>query len=150
MKNANTDRENVGRIDHIILIYKNKENQLNAKAQFSENLGIDDWHEVGEAEQGLSIVISWSAGIELVYPIDDNPAYQQHLEKYGEGFYALVFGVSNIDESVSKIEAIRGRKPFMLETAPKPVYEKFDIAREAVVGNMAGVKLMLGEFRKLQ
>ena len=90
--NRNVDRENVGRIDHIILIYKNEENQLKAKQQFTETLGIKDWQEVGQAEQGLSIIISWDSGIELVYPTDDNPAYQKHLEKHGEGFYGMVFG----------------------------------------------------------
>ncbi|MCK9505305.1 MAG: hypothetical protein M0Q95_14125 [Porticoccaceae bacterium] len=142
------NRENVGRIDHIILIYKNRENQRKAKQQFSETLKIDDWHEIGEAPEGLSIVISWQSGIELVYPTTDNPAYQQHLEKYGEGFYAMVFGVADLDESVAHIENVSGKKPFILKTTPAPVYEKFDIAREAVVGSLGGSKLLLSEFRK--
>ena len=146
MSDTNSGREHVGRIHHTLFIYQNRENQLKARDEFSSVLKIDDWQEVGEVPEGLSVLISWSSGIELVFPVIDNPAYQKHLDKFGEGFYGMVFGVEDLASSVEHIEKVTGKAPFILKETPKPVYEVFDVAKEAVVGSLGGVKVLLGEF----
>jgi hypothetical protein len=140
-------RRNVGRVDHIILLYRNRENQDSARQKFTELLGIDDWDEVGEGDEGIYIWISWTSGIELVCPTREVPAFEKHLAAHGEGFYSLVFGVGDLDQAVAHIKQISGRAPHLLGPAPVKVYEKFDIAREAIVGVVGGMRLMLGEFK---
>jgi hypothetical protein len=139
-------RRNVGRVDHIILLYRNRANQDEARRKFTELLGIDDWQEVGDGDEGIYIWISWDSGIELICPTRDVPAFQKHLDIHGEGFYAMVFGVSDLDHASSHIQRVTGRTPHPLGTAPAPVFEKFKVAREAIVGVVGGMRLMVGEF----
>jgi hypothetical protein len=143
----NTQRRNVGRIDHLLLLYRNRENQEQARQKFTELLGIDDWDEVGEGDEGIYIFISWKSGIELVCPTRSVPAFERHLEAHGEGFYCLVFGVANLDQAMAHIKGITGRDPYLLGKPPAAVLQKFDIANEAIVGMVGGVRLMLGEFK---
>jgi hypothetical protein len=117
-------RRNAGRIDHVLLLYRNRQNQDDARLKLTELLGIDDWDDVGEGDEGIYI---WMAA-------------------HGEGFYCLVFGVSDLDRAVENVKRVSGRSPHLLGAAPSKVYEKFDIAREAIVGTVVGIRLMLGEF----
>jgi hypothetical protein len=142
-----SDRRNAGRIDHILLLYRNRENQDDARRKLTEMLGIDDWDDVGEGDEGIYIWISWKSGIELACPTRAVPAFEKHLAAHGEGFYCLVFGVSDLDQAIENVRRVSGRAPHPLGAAPPRVYEKFDIAREAIVGTVGGMRLMLGEFK---
>jgi hypothetical protein len=139
-------RRNAGRIDHIILIYRTRESQEQARRSFTEVLGVDDWDEVGEASEGLYIFISWRSGLELVCPTRAVGTFERHLAAHGEGFYCLVFGVANLEHAVRNIAQINGRTPRELPDPPDKVLERFAVAREAFVGEVAGLRLMLGEF----
>ena len=141
------ERCNVGRIDHIILLYRNRENQQAARQKFTALLGIDDWQLVGEGDEGVDIVISWKSGIELMTPTRVVPAFERHFATHGEGFYCLVFGVMDLDQAIAHAKKITGRDPYVLPPAPGAVFDKFDVAREAMVGEIAGVRLMFGEFQ---
>ena len=140
-------RRNVGRIDHIILLYRNRDNQEEARKVFSLLLGIDDWDDVGEGSEGIYIQISWKSGIELIAPTRSVPAFEKHLAKFGEGFYCMVFGVADLSAAVAQVERITGRAPIALGEPPPAVMTKFDVAAEAIVGVVGGARLMLGEFK---
>jgi 4-hydroxyphenylpyruvate dioxygenase-like putative hemolysin len=140
-------RRNVGRIDHIILLYRNRDNQEAARRNFSATLGIDDWQVAGEGSEGIYIIISWKSGIELICPTREVAAFERHLEAHGEGFYCMVFGVADLTQAMAHIKQLSGRSPYPLGDPPPPVYEKFDIAREAIVGELGGIRVMLGEFK---
>jgi hypothetical protein len=139
-------RRNAGRIDHVILIYRTRESQEQARRSFSELLGIDDWDELGEASEGLYIFISWRSGLELVCPTRAVGTFDRHLAAHGEGFYCLVFGVASLEQAVANIARLNGRAPRELPDPPARVLERFAVAREAFVGEVAGLRLMLGEF----
>jgi hypothetical protein len=139
-------RRNAGRIDHIILIYRTRESQEQARKSFSELLGLDDWDELGEASEGLYIFISWRSGLELVCPTRAVGTFERHLASHGEGFYCLVFGVESLDQAIANIARLNGRAPRELPDPPAAVMERFYVAREAFVGEVSGLRLMLGEF----
>jgi hypothetical protein len=139
-------RPTAGRIDHIILLYRDRASQEAARREFTRLLRIDDWDEVGQGSEGIHILISWHSGIELICPVREVPAFQKHLAAHGEGFYCLVFGVASLDEAMAHIGQLTGRMPHALGDPPQKVYEKFTVAREAIAGSMGGVRVMLGEF----
>lgn len=139
-------RPTAGRIDHVILLYKDRASQEAARLEFTQLLRIDDWDEIGEGSEGIHILISWRSGIELICPVREVPAFQKHLATYGEGFYCLVFGVASLDEAMAHIRHLTGRMPRALGEPPQKVYEKFTVAREAIAGSVGGVRVMLGEF----
>jgi hypothetical protein len=139
-------RRNAGRIDHIILIYRTRESQEQARKNFTELLGVDDWDELGEASEGLYIFISWRSGLELVCPTRAVGTFERHLTNHGEGFYCLVFGVASLDQAIANIARLNGRTPRELPDPPSAVLKRFSVAREAFVGEVSGLRLMLGEF----
>ena len=109
-------------------------------------LGVDDWDEIGEASEGLYIFISWRSGLELVCPTRAVGTFERHLAGHGEGFYCLVFGVASLDQAIANIARLNGRAPRELPDPPAAVMERFSVAREAFVGEVSGLRLMLGEF----
>jgi hypothetical protein len=139
-------RRNAGRIDHIILLYRTRESQEQARQSFTGMLGVDDWDDLGEASEGLYILISWRSGIELVCPTRAVGTFERHLAAHGEGFYCLVFGVADLEQAVENVARLNGRVPRLLSDPPAKVLERFSVAREAFVGEVAGLRLMLGEF----
>lgn len=139
-------RPTAGRIDHIILLYRDRDSQEAARREFTRLLRIDDWDEVGEGSEGIHILISWRSGIELICPVREVPAFQKHLAMHGEGFYCLVFGVGSLDEAMAHIRQLTGRMPHTLGDPPQKVFNRFIVAREAIAGSIGGVRVMLGEF----
>lgn len=146
---ANHERQNVGRIDHIVFAYHNRENQLNAQKQFSDLLKIDDWDDLGEIEEGgVRVIISWKSGLELLCRTKEESILKDHLANHGEGFYSLVFGVADLDDAVNHIKT-QGANAYYLPRPPEGVFKHMEITREAVVGEVGAINLILGEFKPI-
>lgn len=143
---AHLPRRNAGRIDHILLAYRDTERQERARDELTAKLGVEGWDDLGNIDEtGVRIIISWSAGLELLAPCRPGSVIEQHLATRGEGFFSLVFGVADLDESVARLER-EGEHPVRLDPPPDPVFNHFVVAREAVVGRVAAIPLLLGEF----
>lgn len=141
-------RENAGRIDHIVMIYHTRESQEAARQQFSALLGIDDWEDLGEVYESVHVIVSWGSGLELLRPTRADSTFEQYLAMHGEGFYCLVFGVADLDQAMARIVA-HGGAPSPFPRPPEAVFDTFEIAREAVVGEVGGIHLVLGEFKPI-
>ncbi len=61
-------------------------------------------------ELGFRMYLSWEAGIEVMAPLphrtDFNGPLHDHLEKCGEGVYAVVFGYRNLEETRERLEKL--------------------------------------------
>ena len=99
------------RIDHIISCIEIARTRKARGGSSTELLGIDDWDDVGEGDEGIYILISWGSGIELICPTREVPAFEKHLAAHGEGFYSLVFGVADLDRATEHITA--GERPLL-------------------------------------
>ena len=139
-------RENAGRIDHIVLIYRTPESQEAARQEFSALLGIDDWDDLGEVYERLRVFVSWGSGIELIRPTKPDPTFDSHLARHGDGFYCVVFGVADLEKASAWIANL-GSTPSPLPRPPEAVFDTFEVAREASVGEVGGINLTLGEFK---
>jgi hypothetical protein len=96
--------QNVQRVDHVAFIY-NKENIPHAIEQFSKAFGINDWDGPIEVPAfGILQSQSLKSGIEVLAPLDpsDESIFSKHLRAKGEGFFSLIFGVSNLRESADR------------------------------------------------
>ena len=89
------------KIDRVVLAVKNLEK---TKQFFEDLLNIKfDKVLVDEKNQMVKAIYS-SIGLELVEPTSPNSAVAKFLEKRGEGLYAVVFKVSNLDSSTLKFK----------------------------------------------
>lgn len=141
-------RENVGRIDHVVMIYRTQESQEAARKQFSALLGIDDWDDMGEVYESVHVIVSWGSGLELIRPTRPGSGsnFDQHLAAHGEGFYSLVFGVADLDQAMAHV-AKQGASAYALPRPPESIFDTFDVAREAIIGEVGAIHLTLGEFK---
>lgn len=139
-------RHNVGRVDHVALIYRNRDNLEKAKQEFTTLLGVTDWEDMGEVYGRVHVVVSWQSGLELIFPTRPDPALDHHLATKGEGFFSLIFGVADLDEAVARVLKAGGIAHPHPDT-PAQTFQTFEVAREAVLGQVGGINLTLGEFK---
>lgn len=141
------ERLNVGRIDHIVLAYVDRTNLDRARERLGALLGIDDWEELGEiSEVRLHIWISWQAGLELICPTGPGSVIEQHLADHGEGFYSMVFGVEDLDRGIARVAENGGHAEPLVASTPAGALDRYAVTREAVVGEVGGINVLLGEF----
>ena len=144
---ADLERLNVGRIDHIVLAFENRANLDRERERLSALLGVDDWEELGEIEDaGLYIWISWHAGLELICPTRPGSLVEQHLATHGEGFFSMVFGVDDLESAMARVNENGGHAMPLAATTPAGALRHYAVTREAVVGEVGGINVLLGEF----
>ena len=141
------ERLNVGRIDHIVLAYNDRASLDRARERLGALLGVDDWEELGEiAEVQLYIWISWQAGLELICPTGPGSFIERHLADHGEGFFSMVFGVEDLDRGIARVKENGGHAEALAATPPAGARRRYAVTREAVVGEVGGINVLLGEF----
>jgi 4-hydroxyphenylpyruvate dioxygenase-like putative hemolysin len=141
------ERLNVGRIDHIVLAYQNRENLDKAREEFSALLGVEDWEDLGEIEEvRLQIWISWKAGLELICPTGAGSFVDEHLSSHGEGFFSMVFGVADLSRAMERVKDRGGNAVALAATPPDGAVRRYAVTREAVLGKVGGIEVLLGEF----
>ena len=144
---GNLERLNVGRIDHIVLAFQSRSNLDRERERLTALLGVDDWEELGEIENvGLYIWISWRAGLELICPTRPGSIVEDHLAARGEGFYSMVFGVEDLDAAIARVNENGGHAVPLDATTPAGALRHYEVTREAVVGEVGGINVLLGEF----
>jgi hypothetical protein len=87
------------------------------------------------------------SGLELLWSTAPGSILEDHLEHHGEGFYSLVMTVPDMDESLLRLKE-NGREPVYVRS---PTYghilKRFDSYRSALLGDVGGIRLVLGEYR---
>jgi hypothetical protein len=136
-----------GRVNHISFVYASPERQEAARDEFTSLLGVNDWDEVVAPDRRIRVFMSWDSGLELLCPTGPGSILEDHLERHGEGFYSLVMAVPDMEESLLRLKE-HGREPVYVRS---PTYghvlERFDSYRSALLGDVGGIRLVLGEYR---
>ena len=100
---ATAAQKSANRIDHVVFIVR-PENLNSAAERLSAvmDLKFDGPHD--DVTLGIRVLIDWQAGIELLTPYDPEVATTQvaYLEKHGEGFYRLIFGVTDLERALER------------------------------------------------
>jgi hypothetical protein len=140
-------RQSVGRVDHVTFAYRSPESLKAARDEFRTLLGVDDWEAIDAPDLHLRMLMSWGSGLELMCATAPGSMIEEHLEQHGEGFFGLVIGVANLDDSLRRFRE-HGREPVFVSSASyEHVRERFDSFRSALLGDVGGIRLVLGEYR---
>jgi Glyoxalase/Bleomycin resistance protein/Dioxygenase superfamily len=89
-------------ISRVVMIYR-PENLRSAVREFKQALDITDFegpYDLGE--MGIQVVISWTAGIELIAPMQSgthSAAMWDVLKQRGEGMFNLVYRVRDLQKA---------------------------------------------------
>jgi hypothetical protein len=142
---GSAQRELVGRIHHTVFAYASRASRDRAQEEFGSALGLSDWTDLGDAAGSVNVVISFSAGIELVSPTAADSAIAEHLAAHGEGFWCFVFGVDDLATESARVQA-QGRPAVPLPKPPSGVFKHYAVVREANIGMVGGVAALFGEF----
>jgi hypothetical protein len=93
------------------------------------------------------IYVSWDTGLEVISPISENAPAYKHLKEKGEGPYAMVFGVSNIEEAKERAQKL-GFTPGEIINATQgsePWSYRMERVHEVFVGKILGTYMLFGE-----
>jgi len=151
-------------VSHVCFIYDVERLEW-ARQEFSDAFGIDDWDgPVDLAAFGVLQTQSVSAGIEILAPLTDTGPFREYLDTHGEGFFALIYGVRDLNAAVRSAQE-RGARPALdAEGRPllidaltidngAPAYpswrESLRTYRETPFEPVAGVNVYLGEIEPL-
>jgi predicted enzyme related to lactoylglutathione lyase len=149
------------RIDHFIWVAR-PENVERYVKLISEALGAEFDHCNGPSYEAPSFSIhsymSWESGLEVVAPVgDDDPVashFQEFLAQHGEGPYGFVFGVDDLDDAAARARAAGHQVSGLLQTPDTDLRQallrrwttKVTDCREMLVGEMFGIRAMIGSF----
>lgn len=109
------------RIDHVAWMVR-PENHDAAVEKLSKLFGVTFEADDGGPDFGLRITWSWTAGLEVLSPCGDRsiPHCQMgwnFLDKKGEGLFAMVFGVKDVEATIEHAKSL-GYEPSGLLSLP--------------------------------
>jgi len=128
-----------------------------AVALYSELLNTTFYPVDMAVDFGVRAAFSYDAGIEMASPIprSDSPMAQvliQHIEEHGEGLYAVVFSVDDVEQAHAKAKEMGIFVMYMMELDQEQIdtyfqgmYSKY-IEYVLHPEDMCGVQVLLGQF----
>jgi hypothetical protein len=136
-------------ISRVVLIYR-PENLGKAAKEFTDALNIRDFEGPYDlAEIGVRVVISWTAGIELIAPMQSgtySAAMWEVLKQRGEGMFNLVYRVRNLERAEAHAAAHgyprRGEYIYPLDVE-QSWRDRFRMLKEASLASIAGTAVTL-------
>ena len=97
----------INHVDHVA--YISKWETVEANVAQLEALTDAKMERSERNDLGCVIYVDWSAGLEIVAPMpeedDRNQALHKRLRSHGEGLFAMIYGVENLEAYKAKMEA---------------------------------------------
>jgi hypothetical protein len=89
---------------------------------------------VNEAN-GLLIIVSWDASLEVMAPAREEGPYWERIQRHGEGTVSIIFGVADLDDGAQRardngVEVL----PEAKLNGDEPWLDRFSTFREARLG----------------
>ncbi|HKX79680.1 MAG TPA: VOC family protein [Novosphingobium sp.] len=95
----------VGRVSHAVGVVW-PDNLEKVMAQMGRALGVEFEGPFLREETGLLAGVAAAAGIELISPSTPDHTLNEYLEKNGEGWYSIGFGVASTDEALERAKQL--------------------------------------------
>lgn len=134
-------RQFINHLDHFVWVCKT-ENLERYVQQFSDLFGAK-FDGPFERENWFRVYVSWDTGFEISAPLTEDSRGGQHLKKHGEGPYAMVFGVEDLEAAKSHAREL-GYDPSedILQTGEEPWTYRLESIVEAYVGEVLNTTML--------
>lgn len=134
-------------VDHVAWI--SRPENLDANVAQLEKLTGASLTRFSREDMGFTMCISWEAGLEVVSPAkertDFNAMLWDWLDNKGEGVFAVVFGVKDLDAHKARLEAMGFPVgPLMDDHPASPWHDKL-VLWERVAGEAMNSNIVLGD-----
>jgi hypothetical protein len=149
------------RIDHFIWVAQ-AENVERYVHLLSELLGVRFDHYDGPSYEtnafGIHTYVSWDAGLEVVAPLGDGDQVASHFQAFlaesGEAPYGFVLGVDNLSAACDRARRAGFDVSALLQTPDTELRRsllhrwtsRVADCQEVLVGEMVGIRTMIGQF----
>lgn len=139
----------IDHVDHVAWICRS-ENIEQKVAQIGALCGVDFGEPAVRADLGLTIYLSWEAGLEIVTPHETRTSYNrllhERLDRHGEGMWAVVFGVADLEEARERARSLGYEpSPVVGESPDSPWAGKVLSVRESRATEILGTWIIFGE-----
>jgi hypothetical protein len=135
-------------VDHVVWVC-HEANIRECAAQLGALCGVQVEGPWMRSDVGMSICLSWEAGLEIVAPHAETTAVNQmlhdHLAAHGEGMFAIVFGVNDIAVARDRARALGRTTVDMSEGEDSPWADKHDSIIECLAGSFLNTRIIFGE-----
>jgi len=141
--------QNVNRIDHVTwAAFPENQDDYVTKLSALGNTSFDGPIEL--REHGLRVWLSWESGLEVMSPVDPDASFAAavwaFLHQRGEGVFAVVFGVPDLDEATARARSLGFTGDFVIDDlGPGPWSERTESFKEIAVGEIMNTVFAFGE-----
>ena len=134
-------------LDHVAWVSRLETLEANT-ARLAELSGAS-FQSFERSDMGIVITVSWEAGLEILSPLPHhtpgNQGLHDHLDAHGEGIFAVVFGVGDLEAASGRLEAKGYAVSGLLDDHPDSPWRHKLRLRERVVGPFLGGNFVLGD-----
>lgn len=130
-------------VDHVAWV--SRPENLDANVAELERLSdVKLIRKVSEA-QGITVCISWEAGLEIVAPIGDatpvSRMLNKHLDEHGESVLAVIFGVDDIEMEKARLDGLG----YAVGPLIRGTHNDRISVKERYAADIMGTKFTMGE-----
>lgn len=134
-------------VDHVAWI--SRPENLDANVAQLEKLTGASLTRFAREDMGFTMCISWEAGLEVVSPAEERTDFNAMLwgwlDSKGEGVFAVVFGVKDLEAHKARLEAMGFPVgPLMDDHPASPWHDKL-VLWERVAGEAMNSNIVLGD-----
>lgn len=137
----------VNRVDHVAWIVRH-ENVDEQVTRLEELAGVT-LQRFERQDAGILICVNWNAGLEILAPLPGrgafNAALHDHLDRQGEGVFAVVFGVDSLDRQQQRLAALGYEVGPEVDDHPDSPWHHRLVLRERIAGPFLGGFFTLGD-----
>jgi len=136
-------------VDHVAWICR-PENLGSTVLALSQLCNIEFGEPAVTDDLGLTIYLSWEAGLEVVAPHPKVTAYNQllheRLETRGEGMWGIIFGVDKLEDAIERARKLGyNPSPIVGNNPESPWADKVETVRESRATEILGTWFIFGE-----
>lgn len=142
-------RQFIDHVDHVAWICR-MENLEQKVAELAALCAVDFGEPAVNADLGLTIYLSWEAGLEVVAPHAEVTPYNrllhERLERNGEGMWGVIFGVEDLEVARERARQLGYTPtPVVGESPDSPWADKVSKVRESRATEFLGTWMIFGE-----